>query len=70
MTGDYLRTHARTCLAWARDCFDLTTATRLRLMAEEFVTKADEIDAADESSFNPYGIPARPPALHTRSDDS
>jgi hypothetical protein len=69
MTGDYLRRQARTCLAWARDCFDLTTATRLRLMAEEFMTKAEEADAADETSFDPYGIPADPPAFETRSDD-
>ena len=70
MTGDYLRTQARTCLAWARECFDLTTATRLRLMAEEFIAKADEVDAADETSFDPYGLPAEPAAFETRSDDS
>jgi hypothetical protein len=70
MTGDYLRTQARTCLAWARDCFDLTTATRLRLMAEEFAAKADEIEAADEASFESYGIPARSRTFEARSDDS
>ena len=44
MISDYLRNHARTCLTWARECFDLGTATRLRLMAEEFLAKAEEID--------------------------
>jgi hypothetical protein len=42
---DYLRRQAATCLKWASDCFDLGTATRLRLMAEEFMAKADEIEA-------------------------
>jgi hypothetical protein len=42
---DYLRRQAATCLKWAGDCFDLGTATRLRLMAEEFLAKADEIEA-------------------------
>jgi hypothetical protein len=70
MTGDYLRMQARTCLDWARDCFDLTTATRLRLMAEELAAKADRIDAAGETSLDPYGIPTDSPALETRSDDS
>jgi hypothetical protein len=42
---DYLRRQAGTCLKWAGDCFDLATATHLRLMAEEFLAKADEIEA-------------------------
>ena len=45
VSGDYLRKQAATCLAWARECFDLETATRLRLMAEEFKAKANEIEA-------------------------
>ena len=47
MTSDYLRNQAKTCLSWARECFDLATATRLRLMAEEFIAKAEEIDTHD-----------------------
>jgi len=47
MTSDYLRNQAKTCLTWARECFDLATATRLRLMAEEFLAKAEEIDTRD-----------------------
>jgi hypothetical protein len=43
---DYLRTQAETCLRWARDCFDLATATRLRLMAEELTGKAAEIESS------------------------
>jgi hypothetical protein len=45
VSGDYLRKQAATCVAWARECFDLETATRLRLMAEEFKAKANEIEA-------------------------
>jgi hypothetical protein len=43
--ADYFRQQARTCLQWARDCFDLQTAARLRLMAEEFSAKAAQIEA-------------------------
>jgi len=46
MTSDYLRNQAKTCLTFARECFDLATATRLRLMAEEFIAKAEEIDTS------------------------
>jgi hypothetical protein len=45
VTADYLRNQAKLCLAWARECFDLTTATRLRHMADEFMSKAAEIDS-------------------------
>jgi hypothetical protein len=44
VVADYLRKQANRCLSWARDCFDLETATRLRLLAEELRAKADEID--------------------------
>jgi hypothetical protein len=47
MTSDYLRNQAKTCLMWARECFDLSTAARLRLMAEEFLAKAAEIDRTE-----------------------
>ena len=53
--GDFLRKQATRCIGWSRDCFDLETARRLRLMAEEFRTKASEIDATsdeDESEFD------------------
>jgi hypothetical protein len=50
MMVDYLRAQAATCLQWSRDCFDLATATRLRLLAEELAAKADELEA---------GAPAR-----------
>jgi hypothetical protein len=46
VTADYLRKQARKCLDWARDCFDLSTATRLRLMADEFNAKAAEIESS------------------------
>ena len=46
MFADYLRAQADKCDRWSRDCFDLTAATRFRLMAEEFRMKATEIEAA------------------------
>jgi hypothetical protein len=72
MTSDYLRNQARTCLAWARECFDLATATRLRLMAEEFFAKAEEIDthARIEAAREQPRATRSPPALETGGDAS
>jgi hypothetical protein len=72
MTSDYLRNQAKTCLSWARDCFDLATATRLRLMAEEFVAKAEEIDTLTriEAARDQPRATRSPPALETGGDAS
>ncbi len=43
--ANYLWKHGRACLQWAQECFDLSTATRLRRMGEDFVAKAAELDA-------------------------
>lgn len=43
MIADYLKSQAARCLSLARACFDLETARQLRLMAEEFRAKADEM---------------------------
>jgi len=59
MMADYLRKQAATCLIWARDCFDLQAATRMRLMAEEFRAKADEIEASSKFEIS---IEPRTPA--------
>jgi len=71
MIADYLRVQARTCLTWARECFDLAAATRLRLMAEEFMAKADEIEAGheDDVGFDFYRTAAGADALKARGDD-
>jgi hypothetical protein len=42
MDADYLRHIARRCDALSRDCFDLKTAERLRLLAEEIRARAAE----------------------------
>jgi len=72
MTSDYLRNQAKTCLTWARKCFDLATATRLRLMAEEFFAKAEEIDtrARIEAARDLSRTTRSPPALETGGDAS
>jgi hypothetical protein len=72
---DYLRRQASTCLKWASECFDLEAAMRLRLMAEEFVAKADEIEAkADLTSRMQAHADRDPPpgprAQQTGSDAS
>jgi hypothetical protein len=71
MTADYLREQAATCMLWSRECFDLATAKRLRLMAEEFLTKATELDSSRdrEISFDSLRTPHLA-ALDTRSDAS
>ena len=50
--AEYLRKQADTCLEWSRACIDLATATRLRLMAEEFMAKAAEIEANSPVGFS------------------
>jgi hypothetical protein len=47
--ADYLRAQAATCLLWSRDCFDLTVARQLRLLAEELMAKAAELEAGSPS---------------------
>ena len=44
ITAEFLRRQAENCLRIARSCFDLGSAERLRLMAVELQSKADEID--------------------------
>jgi hypothetical protein len=68
VTADYLRKQARTCLEWARDCFDLGTAARLRLMAQEFTAKAAEIEASARYDLEPNPRHAAP--FEIRSDAS
>jgi hypothetical protein len=48
--AEYLRAQAATCLLWSRDCFDLTVATRLRLLAEELMAKAAELEAGSSTA--------------------
>ena len=43
MIADYLKSQAARCLSLARACFDLETARQLRLMADDFRAKADEM---------------------------
>ncbi len=42
--ASYLWQPGQTCLRWADDCFDLETAARLRVMAEDFLAKSEEIE--------------------------
>jgi hypothetical protein len=42
MDADYLRHIARRCDALSRECFDLKTAERLRLLADEIRARASE----------------------------
>jgi hypothetical protein len=42
--SEYLRRQAQLLKQWARNCFDLTTAERLRHMATEFEDRAEDDD--------------------------
>jgi hypothetical protein len=44
LTPEFLRRQAENCLRIARSCFDLASAERLRMMAAELTTKAEEIE--------------------------
>ena len=44
LTTEFLRRQAENCLRIARSCFDLSSAERLRLTANDLNAKADEID--------------------------
>jgi len=60
ITAEFLRRQAENCLRIARNCFDLGSAERLRLMAVELQTKADEIDRRGNlrSRFTPHSEPS------------
>jgi hypothetical protein len=53
-TSEYLRQQADNCMRIARAGFDLATAERLRHMAAELRSKADEIDAEEDGSVAPH----------------
>ena len=44
LTTEFLRRQAENCLRIARSCFDLSSAERLRLMANDLNAKAEEIE--------------------------
>ena len=73
--ANYLRAQAATCLNWSRDCFDLTVATRLRLLAEELMAKAAELEAGSPTedavpSHVHSAAPYRTGSLATRKNAS
>lgn len=45
--ADFLRRQAENCLRIARQCFDLSSAERMRLLAGELKSKAAELDKQD-----------------------
>lgn len=44
MLSEYLRQVARRCLSHSRDCFDLKGAERFRLLADDLLAKAGELE--------------------------
>jgi hypothetical protein len=47
LTPEFLRRQSDNCLRIAKSCFDLASAERLRLMAAELNTKADEMERSE-----------------------
>lgn len=52
--AEYLRRQAETCLRIARNCFDLGSAERMRLLAGELNAKAHEIERQEGAEPRPY----------------
>ncbi len=46
-SASYFRKQAELCRHLSRTCFDLTVAGRLREMADEFTTRATELEALE-----------------------
>ena len=44
VTSEYYQALARRCESYARECFDLQSVTRFRLLATEFQTRAQELE--------------------------
>jgi hypothetical protein len=65
-TPDFLRRQAENCLRIARSCFDLTSAERLRLMAAEFMAKADEMENGPSRRSHAYNAYSVSPGDHNR----
>jgi hypothetical protein len=51
MLSQYLRILALRSLSHSRDCFDLKSAERFRLLADDLLSKAGELEA-DEASLS------------------
>jgi hypothetical protein len=53
MLSQYLRTLALRSLSYSRDCFDLHGAERFRLLADDLLAKASELEEnADKASIS------------------
>ena len=65
--AEYLRRQAENCLRIARNCFDLSSAERMRLLANELKAKADEIERRENVDVAMFG---RPVSSSTRNRNS
>lgn len=68
LTTEFLRRQAENCLRIARSCFDLSSAERLRLMANDLNAKAEEIER--DRHFRPsFFEPPQPAQAVSRDND-
>ena len=63
MLSEYLRTLALRCLSHSRDCFDLKGVERFRLLADDLLAKAAEL----EGSATGVSISPTQPRKHVRT---
>ena len=52
LNAEFLRRQAENCLRIARSCFDLSSAERLRMIAQDLNAKANEIER--DKRFRPH----------------
>lgn len=57
MTPEYFRDLARRCRSWAHECFDLEGAMRFRMLADELLAKAKELEAHAPDDVLPTSHP-------------
>jgi hypothetical protein len=65
LSTEFLRRQAENCLRIARSCFDLSSAERLRLMANDLNAKAEEIER--ERRYRPHFL--EPAEASSRDND-
>ena len=53
--AEYLRRQAQNCLRIGRNCFDLSSAERMRLLANELNAKAEEIERQENVDVTVFG---------------
>ena len=68
MLSQYLRTLALRSLSHSRDCFDLKAAERFRLLADDLLSKASELEGNEASVSNSLAVTEEKGQLSSGTD--